>query len=73
MYELRFFRLFPQKRNKSDFFVKKNVLKIAYIIPFRFHRITRRQGGGAAGVYEHTSRKPTTKSTKLAEESGTVF
>jgi len=46
--------------------------KSSLAIPFRFQRITRRQGGGSAGVYEHTLRKPTTKPTKLAKESGMV-
>jgi len=28
--------------------------------------ISRRQGGGSAGVYEHTLRMPTTQPTKIA-------
>ena len=42
------------------------------VIPFRFQRITRRQRGGSAGVYENTLRKPTMQPTKLAKESEVV-
>ena len=37
------------------------------LMPFCMQRITRRLGGGSAGVYENTLRKPTTLPTKLAE------
>ena len=47
-------------------------LKVLSFIPIRFQRITRRQGGGTAGVLYHTSRKRTTKPTKLAKESALV-
>lgn len=42
-------------------------------MPSRIRRITRRQGGGSAGVYKNTSRKPTTQTTKLADESGLAY
>ena len=41
-------------------------------IPFRFQRITRRQGGGDEAYFKHTLRKPTTMPTKLAKECGLV-
>jgi hypothetical protein len=43
-----------------------------YFNTIRFQRITRRQEGGSAGVFNDTLRKPTTKPTKLAKESGLV-
>jgi len=48
-------------------------LKNNRFILFRLQRITRRQGGGSAGVYYNTSRKQTTQPTKLAEASEMVL
>jgi hypothetical protein len=53
---------------------RKYLININWIIPFRFQRITRRQGGGSAGVLliTNTLRKLTTLPTKLAKESKLV-
>jgi hypothetical protein len=48
-------------------------LLLDYILPIRFHRITRRREGGSGGVYFNTLRKPTSMPTKLAEEREMVL
>jgi hypothetical protein len=50
-------------------------IKMVFFVfmPSWLQRITRRQGGGSAGVYDDTLRKPTTMPTKLAEEGDLVW